>query len=57
MAFCSIAKSSHTVLDNAFFIRYHLKENGTTGIKVYDQAGNDVTDDFKWLTDFFKMMS
>lgn len=36
---------------------FTLKENGTTGIKVYDQAGNDVTDDFKWLTDFFKMMS
>lgn len=36
---------------------FTLKENGTTGIKVYDKAGNDVTDDFKWLTDFFKMMS
>lgn len=36
---------------------FTLKENGTTGIKVYDQAGNDVTDDFKWLTDFLKMMS
>ena len=36
---------------------FTLKEDGTTGIKVYDKAGNDVTDDFKWLTDFFKMMS
>lgn len=36
---------------------FTLKENGTTGFKVYDQAGNDVTNDFKWLTDFFKMMS
>lgn len=36
---------------------FTLKENGTTGIKVYDKAGNEVTDDFKWLTDFFKMMS
>ena len=36
---------------------FTLKEDDTTGIKVYDKAGNDVTDDFKWLTDFFKMMS
>lgn len=36
---------------------FTLQENGTTGIKVYDQAGKDVTNDFKWLTDFFKMMS
>lgn len=36
---------------------FTLKEDGTAGIKVYDQAGNEVTDDFKWLTDFFKMMS
>lgn len=36
---------------------FTLKGNGTTGIKVYDKAGNEVTDDFKWLTDFFKMMS
>ena len=36
---------------------FTLKEDDTTGIKVYDQAGKDVTDDFKWLTDFFKMMS
>lgn len=36
---------------------FTLKENGTTGIKVYDKAGNEVTDDFKWLTDLFKMMS
>ena len=36
---------------------FTLKENGTTGFKVYDQAGKDVTDDFKWLTDFLKMMS
>lgn len=36
---------------------FTLQEDGTTGFKVYDQAGNDVTDDFKWLTDFFEMMS
>ena len=36
---------------------FTLKEDGTTGIKVYDKAGKDVTNDFKWLTDFFKMMS
>ena len=36
---------------------FTLKEDGTTGIKVYDKAGKDVTDDFKWLTDFLKMMS
>lgn len=36
---------------------FTLKEDGTTGIKVYDKAGNEVTDDFKWLTDFLKMMS
>ena len=36
---------------------FTLKENGTTGIKVLDKDGKDVTDDFKWLTDFFKMMS
>lgn len=36
---------------------FTLKEDDTTGIKVYDKAGNDVTNDFKWLTDFFKMMS
>lgn len=36
---------------------FTLKEDDTTGIKVYDQAGKDVTNDFKWLTDFFKMMS
>ena len=36
---------------------FTLKEDGTAGIKVYDQAGNEVTYDFKWLTDFFKMMS
>lgn len=36
---------------------FTLKEDGTTGIKVYDKAGNEVTDDFKWLTDLFKMMS
>ena len=36
---------------------FTLKEDGTTGIKVYNEAGKDVTDDFKWLTDFFEMMS
>ena len=36
---------------------FTLQENGTTGIKVLDKDGNDVTDDFKWLTDFFEMMS
>ena len=36
---------------------FTLKENGTTGFKVFDKDGKDVTDDFKWLTDFFKMMS
>lgn len=36
---------------------FTLKEDGTTGVKVYDKAGNEVTDDFKWLTDFFEMMS
>lgn len=36
---------------------FTLKEDGTTGIKVYDKAGNEVTDDFKWLSDFFEMMS
>lgn len=36
---------------------FTLKEDGTTGIKVYDKDGKDVTDDFKWLTDLFKMMS
>ena len=36
---------------------FTLKEDDTTGIKVYDQAGKDVTDDFKWLSDFFEMMS
>lgn len=36
---------------------FTLKEDGTTGIKVLDQTGKDVTDDFKWLTDFFEMMS
>ncbi len=36
---------------------FTLKEDDTTGIKVYDQAGKDVTNDFKWLSDFFEMMS
>lgn len=36
---------------------FTLQENGTTGIKVLDKDGNDVTDDIKWLTDFFEMMS
>lgn len=36
---------------------FTLKEDGTTGIKVYDKDGKDVTDDFEWLTDFFEMMS
>lgn len=36
---------------------FTLKENGTTGFKVLDKDGNVVTDDFKWLTDFFEMMS
>ena len=36
---------------------FTLKEDGTTGIKVYDKAGNEVTNDFKWLSDFFEMMS
>ena len=36
---------------------FTLKENGTTGFKVLDKDGKDVTDDFKWLTDFFEMMS
>ena len=36
---------------------FTLKEDGTTGIKVYNEAGKDVTDDFKWLSDFFEMMS
>lgn len=36
---------------------FTLKEDDTTGIKVYDKAGKEVTNDFKWLTDFFKMMS
>lgn len=36
---------------------FTLKEDATTGIKVYDKAGNEVTNDFKWLTDFFQMMS
>ena len=35
---------------------FTLKEDGTTGIKVYDKAGKEVTDDFKWVNDFFKMM-
>ena len=37
--------------------KFTLQQDGTTGIKVYNEAGKDVTDDFKWLTDFFKMMS
>ena len=28
-----------------------------TGFKVFDKNNNEVTDDFKWLTDFFEMMS
>ena len=36
---------------------FTLQEDGTTGIKVLDKDGNVVTDDFKWLTDFLKMMS
>lgn len=36
---------------------FTLKENGTTGFKVLDKDGKDVTDDFKWLADFFEMMS
>lgn len=36
---------------------FTLKEDATTGIKVYDKDKNDVSDDFKWLSDFFKMMS
>lgn len=28
-----------------------------TGFKVFDKNNNEVTNDFKWLTDFFKMMS
>lgn len=36
---------------------FTLQEDATTGIKVLDKDKNDVTDDFKWLTDFFKMMS
>lgn len=36
---------------------FTLKEDATTGIKVYNEAGKDVTDDFKWLSDFFEMMS
>lgn len=36
---------------------FTLKEDGTTGFKVFDNSNKDVTDDFKWLTDFFKMMS
>lgn len=36
---------------------FTLKEDGTTGFKVLDKDGNVVTDDFKWLTDFFEMMS
>lgn len=37
--------------------KFTLQEDATTGIKVYNEAGKDVTDDFKWLTDFFEMMS
>lgn len=37
--------------------KFTLQEDATTGIKVLDQTGKDVTDDFKWLTDFFEMMS
>lgn len=36
---------------------FTLQEDGTTGIKVLDKDGKDVTDDFKWLADFFEMMS
>ena len=36
---------------------FTLQEDGTTGFKVFDKTGKDVTDDFKWLTDFFQMMS
>ena len=35
---------------------FTLKEDGTTGFKVFDKTGKDVTDDFKWVNDFFKMM-
>ena len=37
--------------------KFTLQEDATTGIKVLDKDGKDVSDDFKWLTDFFKMMS
>lgn len=37
--------------------KFTLQEDATTGIKVLDKDGKDVTDDFKWLTDFFEMMS
>ena len=36
---------------------FTLKEDGTTGIKVLDQTGKDVSDDFKWVYDLFEMMS
>lgn len=37
--------------------KFTLQEDATTGIKVLDKDGKDVSDDFKWLTDFFEMMS
>ena len=37
--------------DNVFT----LKENGTTGFKVFDKTGKEVTNDFKWVNDLYKM--
>ena len=40
---------------NEFTVVFHSTSEGD--YTVTDQNGKDVTDDFKWLTDFFEMMS
>ena len=34
---------------------FTLQEDGTTGFKVFDNSNKDVTDDFTWVHDLYKM--
>lgn len=43
---------------NVFTLQPQTNSEGDlTGFKVFDKNNNEVTNDFKWVNDFFKMMS
>ena len=42
--------------DNVFTLEFQTNSEGkVTSVKVFDKNSNDVSDDFKWVEDFFKL--